>query len=131
MTDESRIELARRAIDAFNGRNAEAIIELGVLEYDWSGSIAPYKGVYQGAEGIREFVDDQWGMFQELRVEPEEFLARGRHVVVPIIVRGRARGGLPVRATAAQRYTFENGRPARVTLHQDRDEALEAAGAEE
>jgi hypothetical protein len=42
---ESQIELARRAIDAFNARNAEALIELGVLVYDWSGSIAPYQGV--------------------------------------------------------------------------------------
>jgi hypothetical protein len=55
-----------------------------------SGSIAPYQGVYRGAEGIREFVDDQWGMFQALRVEPEEFLTRGRHVIVPITVHSRA-----------------------------------------
>src|SRR5829696_6288090 len=61
---ESQIELTRRAIDAFNGRNADALIELGVREYDWRGSIAPYQGLYRGAEGIREFVDDQWGMFE-------------------------------------------------------------------
>jgi hypothetical protein len=55
-----------------NSNNAEAMIELGVLEFDWSGSIAPNQG------------------------------------------------------TSAQLYTFEEG-PARITLFQNRDEALEAA----
>ncbi len=131
MTPESQIELTRRAIDAFNSRDAEAIIELGVLVYDWSGSIGPYLGVYEGEEGIREFVDDQWTAFEELRVEPEEFVTQGRHVIVPITVRGRARDGLPVSATAAQLYTFEDGRPARIKLFQNRREALEAAVFEE
>lgn len=131
MAAESQIELTRRAIDAFNRRNADALIELGVLVYDWSGSIAPYQGVYRGEEGIREFVDDQWAMFQALRVEPEEFLTRGRHVIVPITVHGRARDGLPVKATAAQLYTFEDGRPARVKLFQNSDDALVAAAAED
>jgi ketosteroid isomerase-like protein len=130
VTTESQIELTRRAIEAFNGRDAEALIELGVVKFDWSGSIAPYQGVYQGGAGVRKFVDDQWSTFTELRVEPEEFLARGRHVIVPITVHGRARDGLPLSATAAQLYTFEDGRPAQVTLYQDRDEA-EAAVAEE
>jgi ketosteroid isomerase-like protein len=131
VTPESQIELTRRAIDAFNSNNAEAMIELGVLAFDWSGSIAPNQGVYEGEEGVHEFVDDNWSMFPELRVEPEEFITRGRHVIVPITVHGRARDGLPVKATAAQLYTFEDGRPARITLYQNRDEALEAAVAEE
>jgi len=124
---EAQIELTRRAIDAFNDRNADALIELGVREYDWTGSIAPYQGMYRGAEGIREFVEDQWAMFEALAVTPEEFLARGRQVIVPITVNGRARDGLPVKATAAQLYTFEDGRPARITLFQNREDALAAA----
>jgi ketosteroid isomerase-like protein len=130
VTADSQIELTRRAIDAFNSNDAEAMIELGVLAFDWSGSIAPNKGVYRGEEGVREFVDDNFSMFPELRVEPHEFLARGRHVVVPITVHGRARDGLLITATAAQLYTFEDGRPSRIKLFQNRDEALEAAAAE-
>jgi ketosteroid isomerase-like protein len=131
VTPESQIEVTRRAIDAFNAKDAKALIDLGVLVFDWSGSIAPYQGVYRGEEGVREFVDDQWAMFQALRVDPEEFITRGRHVIVAITVHGRARDGLPVKATAAQLYTFEDGRPARITLFQNRDEALEAAVGEE
>jgi ketosteroid isomerase-like protein len=130
VTPDSQIELTRRAIDAFNSNNAEAMIQLGVVVFDWSGSIAPNQGVYRGEEGVREFVDDQWSMFQELTVEPEEFLTRGRHVIVPITVHGRGRDGLPVKATAAQLYTFEDGRPARITLFQNRDEALQAVAEE-
>ena len=36
VTTESQIELTRRAIDAFNSNNAEAMIELGVLAFDWT-----------------------------------------------------------------------------------------------
>ena len=133
MTPESQIELARRAIDAFNRRDVEGLIELGRgdFEFDWSRSIAPNQGVYRGEDGVREFIDDQWSMFSELRVEPEEFVPRGRHVIVPITVRGRARDGLPVTASSAQLYTFEDDRPVRVALYQNRDEALEAADAQE
>ncbi len=127
MNPESQIDLTQRAIDAFNSKNADAMIELGVLRFDWSGSIGPYLGVYEGEEGIREFIEDQWSAFEDLRVEPEEFVTQGRHVIVPITVRGRARDGLPVSATAAQLYTFEDGRPARIKLFQNRQEALEAA----
>jgi ketosteroid isomerase-like protein len=131
VSSESQIELTRRAIDAFNSHDAEAMIQLGVVAFDWSRSIGPYSRVYQGEEAVREFVDDQWATFQEVRVEPEEFLERGRHVIVPITVHGRGRQGMRVKATAAQLYTFENDRPARITLYQNRDEALEAAAFED
>jgi hypothetical protein len=122
--------LTRRAIDAFNANDADAMLALGVRAFDWSRSIAPNRGMYEGEEGVREVVSDSWSVFPELRVEPKEFLARGRYVVVPITVHGRG-GGVPVKASAAQLYTFEDGRPARITLFQSRDEALEAAEAEQ
>jgi ketosteroid isomerase-like protein len=123
---ESQIELTRRAIDAFNANDADEMIELGVRAFDWTRSIAPNKGMYEGEEGVREVVSDSWSVFPELRVEPEDFLIRGRHVIVPITIHGRGRG-LPVKASAAQLYTFEDGRPARITLFQNRDDALAAA----
>jgi ketosteroid isomerase-like protein len=133
VTAESQIELARQAIDAFNRHDPDALLEIGGDDFviDWSNSIAPNQGIYSGREGVREFVDDQWTMFDEVRIEPEEFVPRGNHVIVPITVHGRGRDGVLVKATSAQLYTFEDGRPARMTMYQDRDEALEAAAAEE
>jgi ketosteroid isomerase-like protein len=129
---EAQIELVRKAIDAFNRRDTDAMIALAPaegFEYDWTRSIAPNRGIYRGIEGMKEFVEDQWSAFEEVRIEPSEYLARGRHVVVPATVhgRGRGRGGVAVSANSAQVFTFENGRLMRITLYQGREEALAAA----
>jgi ketosteroid isomerase-like protein len=126
---EAQIEMVRKAIDAFNRHDTEAILAMGSEDfvYDWTRSIAPNRGIYRGLDGIVEFVEDQWSAFEEIRIEPSEFLARGCHVVVPATVHGRGRGGVAVSANSAQLFTFEDGRLMRITLYQGRDEALAAA----
>jgi ketosteroid isomerase-like protein len=126
---EAQIEVVRKAIDAFNRRDTEAMVALGAddFEYDWTRSIAPNRGIYRGLDGMVEFVEDQWTAFEEIRIEPSEYLARGCHVVVPATVHGRGRGGVAVSANSAQVFTFEEGRLMRITLYQGLDEALAAA----
>ena len=128
-SDDAQIEVVKKAIDAFNRRDTEAMLALGSDDfvYDWTRSIAPNRGTYRGLDGIREFTEDQWSAFDEVRIEPSEYLARGRHVVVPATVHGRGRGGVAVSANSAQVFTFENGRLMRITLYQGREEALAAA----
>jgi ketosteroid isomerase-like protein len=129
-SEEAQIEVVKKAIDAFNRRDTEAMLALGSDDfvYDWTRSIAPNRGTYRGLDGIREFTEDQWSAFDEVRIEPSEYLACGRHVVVPATVHGRGRGGVAVSANSAQLFTFEDGRLMRITLFQGRDEALAAAG---
>jgi ketosteroid isomerase-like protein len=126
---EAQIELVKKAIDAFNRRDTEAMLAIGSDDfvYDWTRSIAPNRGIYRGLDGIREFTEDQWSAFDEVRIEPSEYLARGRHVVVPATVHGLGRGGVSVNARSAQLFTFEDGRLVRITLFQGREEALAAA----
>ena len=132
LSAEAQIKIVKKAIDAFNRRDTDAMIALGPgedFEYDWTRSIAPNRGIYRGIEGMREFVEDQWTAFEEIRIEPEEYLARGRHVVVPATVHGRGRGGVTVNARSAQLFTFDDGRLVRITLYQEREEALAAVDA--
>ena len=97
--------------------------------YDWSRSLGLYAGVYRGPKGFREFTNEQWDVFDEFQVEPHEFVPCGdRHVVVTSTVRATGRGGVPVSATSSHLYTFgDDGRLARITLYQERAEALAAA----
>jgi ketosteroid isomerase-like protein len=125
----ANVETARIAIDAFNRRDVDAMRALGGDDfvYDWSRSMAPNRGIYRGPQGFIEFAEEQWDMFSELRIEPDELIARGNHVVVPITVRARGREDIPVSANSAMLYTFEDGRLMRITLFQERGEALAAA----
>ena len=129
---EERIEFVRRAIDAFNRRDADAMFSLAGddFEYDWTRSKGPNRGVYKGHDGFREFISDQWEMFDPFELEVHEYIPRGNHVVVPTTIRGRGPQGVPVRANSTHVYTFDGRRLVRITMFQTREEALAATGGD-
>ena len=88
---QANVEKVRAAIDAFNRRDLDAMIELAGddFEYDWSRSLGPNAGVYRGTDGFFEFVSDQWAMFEDVRLDVHEYIPRGNHVVVTATVHGR------------------------------------------
>jgi ketosteroid isomerase-like protein len=128
-SDEARIEFVKRAIDLFNRRDADGMRSLAGddFEYDWTRSLGPNRGVYKGPNGFFEFIRDQWEMFDPMHLEVDEYIARGNHVVVPARIRGTGPQGVPVSAQATHLYTFEDGRLVRITMFQEREEALAAA----
>jgi steroid delta-isomerase-like uncharacterized protein len=127
---EANVDTVRKAIDAFNRGDVDAMLALAGedFEYDWSRSVGPNSGVYRGPEGFMEFINEQWSVFDDFKLEAHEFIARGRHVVVPIAAHARGREGVPVSASSVHLYTFEDGRLVRITLFQELEEALAAAG---
>jgi ketosteroid isomerase-like protein len=126
---EANVEKVRAAIDSFNRRDREAMLALAHDDfvYDWSRSLGPNARVYHGTDGFFEFVSDQWETFEDMRLDADEYIPRGNHVVVVAAVHGHGRQGVPVRATSALLYTFGDGRLVRITLFQGTDEALAAA----
>ncbi len=91
--------------------------------------LLPEQGERHGHEGIIRFVQAQAEAFEELQVEPEEFIDGGDKVVVPIRFGGRARhSGLPVEFRVVHVLSISDGRLARLDMFQTLAEALEAAG---
>jgi ketosteroid isomerase-like protein len=129
---EERIEFVRRAIDAFNRRDADAMRSLASddFEYDWTRSMGPNRGVYKGPDGFFEFISDQWEMFHTFELEADEFITRGNHVVVPTTIHGRGPQDVAVSAKSTHVYTFDGPRLVRITMFQTRDEALAATGGD-
>jgi ketosteroid isomerase-like protein len=128
-SDEARIEFVTRLIDLFNRRDADGMRSLAGddFEYDWTRSLGPNRGVYKGPDGFFEFISDQWEMFDPMHLEVDEYIPRGNHVVVPSRIVGRGPQGVPVSAQSTHLYTFEDGRLVRITMFQEREEALAAA----
>ena len=127
---QENVKIVRAALDAYDRRDLEALRKLAApdCEVDWSRSIGPQHGVY----GVDEALEVLPGAaFESVRNEAEEFIEAGNHVITPVIGHFRGRDGIEVTARFTYVWTFRDGACVRITLYQERAEALEAAGLEE
>ncbi len=89
-------------------------------------------GSFVGHQGVRDYfamLDDVWS---DIRTEPEDFIAAGDAVVVPVRVVNTGRtSDIKVGARAAWVAEVRDGKVARMTVYQSRAEALEAVGLSE
>jgi ketosteroid isomerase-like protein len=82
---------------------------------------------FRGRAGVRQWLEEVGGMFDELRIEPEEFIDAGERVVVVSTMRGRGKGsGAEVEQPLVSVWTFRGGRIVRHDSFQERAEALGA-----
>ena len=127
---QENVEIVRRAVDAFNARDADELVSLSAEDCEWRPFRAQLEGiVYRGHEGVRQFlcdIDEDWDAF---RIDPLEFHVRGERVAVIGRVSARGRGGsLEIVSIAGFVHELDQGRIRRVTSHSDAEAALEAAG---
>jgi ketosteroid isomerase-like protein len=129
---EGNAELVRGVYASINRGDVEgALAPAGDdFRWDWSNSIGPARGVYEGREQAREFWSSFVEAFDTILWDPEEIIEvdESRLIVVNHI-RMRGRGsGVEVDATGAQLWTITDGVPRSVKLYQSKGEALEAVG---
>ena len=129
---QENVEIVRARLDAFNRGDWKSIFKDAApnFELDWSRSLAPNRGVYRGEEvqrAISEFLEG----WESVRIEPHEFIAVDEHVVVPWTAHVVGRDGIEVQARTTWTYTFRDGTVERITIYQERQEALEAVGPSE
>jgi ketosteroid isomerase-like protein len=131
------VEIVRRLIEAWNRNEQESVVPLervvpfldpGVI-FDATRRIINPK-TYAGIEGIRAMLaerDEVWGQF---RMEPDEFVDAGDHVVAIGRWVGKGSGsGVEVNQPIADVFTLHGGRVVRCEIgYSDRAEALDAAG---
>ncbi len=126
---QENIEIVRSALDAYNRGDLEAAMKYAApdCELDWSRSIGPQRGEYRSIS-YRSSITET---FESVRTEAEELIDAGEHVITPLIGYVRGRDGIEVTARFSYLWTFREGTIVRVTLYQERQEALEAAGLSE
>jgi ketosteroid isomerase-like protein len=127
------VEVARQAIEDYNGAGVEAIHDFLHPEVEFTEDARfPEAGVYRGRDAVeayfKEFREEMAGHSLEI----EEMLDAGDEVVA--VVRERARGtssDVEIEWRAAFVWTMRNGRAVRGRAYLDRAEALEAVGLRE
>ena len=131
---EENVEIVRQYIDGIDrGRDWAAAgtrFMSDDVEIDWSRSPAPYRGIYRGREAALRFAEEL-DVWEEARIEPEDFIDAGDDVLVPHVVHLRGRDGIETKVRATYVYTVRDRLCVRWRIYQEHAEALEAAGLSE
>jgi ketosteroid isomerase-like protein len=124
-------EVVRRAFDAFNRGDLEAVFAAAGREFEYiaTGVIPGAGGVYRGVEQYRPFMERWWGEFAQPNVQVHELVDAGERVLASVTFRGRGKqSGVETTWSLWQLWTTRNGKLVRGQGFINREEALEAAG---
>ena len=131
---QENVEVVRRAIAAFIEGDYERLTDLSdpEVEYDVSRT-SPESRVVRGPEEILAVLEEWVDTWDEHQVELIELIdAGGERVVAVIQERGKLKGSDTwVEHPRGVVYTVRNQRVFRYEEHEDRAQALEAAGLSE
>ena len=129
---QENVEIVKAAFDAVNRGDWDAVFQDAApgFEVDFSRSVGPWRGVF-GPDQIRRVVVEYRETWESAWLEPHEFIEAGDLVVVPGTQHLKGRGGIEVVASATLVWTIRNGAIERVTMYQERRDALEELGLSE
>jgi ketosteroid isomerase-like protein len=133
---QENVDYVRRALEAFNRRDIEGLVEMLDPEVDWQvPTEVPGASTYHGHDGVRRAVAEMLDTFAGLQADPERFIDAGDRVVVLYYWRGSgSASGVPVDALDVQVAVvtaFRNGKAVRVQFYVSWEQALKAAGLSE
>jgi ketosteroid isomerase-like protein len=130
----SKEQIVRDLMEAWGSHDVDAAITYvhPEIEFDWSRSMAPFRGVYRGHAGLRSYWTASWEAWGEFKPQIEEAIDCGPERLLTVnLVRARGESsGLEISARGAMLWTFRDGKIIGATLFQDKDEALEAIALE-
>jgi ketosteroid isomerase-like protein len=125
-----RVETIRRAHEALNSGDVEGLVAVcdPSFRLDMSDRVLN-PAVYEGHEGIRQFVAEVHEAWETFTWEPEELLECGDLVLALIHSTGRGRGsGLELDRHAAMLWTVPANLAVSLRFFRDRAAARRAAG---
>lgn len=128
---EQNVELVRRALEAYERGEMEAMLALVDPDLEWrSAIVGGAEGkVYRGPEGLRRWNADFREIFDAIRNEWTELRDLGDRVLAIGRVRARGReSGLEIDSPMGWVITVRDGRIVKGEGFLDPAEALEAAG---
>ena len=128
---EQNVELHRRAAEALNSRDVEALIATSDPSIELHSSMTTPGGAsYHGHDGVLKYLqdlEDAWG--NELRLEPEAYFDLGEQTLAFHVTHGRGRqSGAEVEMPVAQVAKWRDGLCVYFKVHLNREDALTDLG---
>jgi uncharacterized protein len=123
------VDSVRRGFEVLREQGLEAMLEFVDPEFEVTTppefTVEP--ATYRGHDGIRRYFDSFYEVMEEVRFEPEEFIAAGEQVVVPMRLVARGRGtGIEADQRLVQVCTLRDGKILRIDIYATTEEALAA-----
>ncbi len=131
---EENIEVVRRVYEGVTARlKVHRELFDPDLELDQTEVPLDVVGVSRGLEAAEESLREYWETFEDFQIEVEEVMhADEAQVVTAVRDGGRIRGSdAEVWNRFFHVWTFGNSKIIRLSIHMDRNQALEAAGLSE
>ena len=129
---QENLEIVKANIDAYNREDWDAFFKdvAPGFELDLSRALGPWRGVF-GLDQARRVVEEFREIWESAPLEPHEFIEAGDLVVVPLTNHLKGRDGVEVVASTTWVWTIRNGAIERVSMYQEKEDALEAVGLSE
>jgi len=128
---ETNAEIVERAYARFKevGEPEPSLVGPGFV-WDMTNMASwPEQPVFEGREGMVQFLAEWTAAWEDWRMELEEVHEAGDKVVAVLRQKARSRAsGLPVEMVFAQVWTMRDGMYARMDMYSDVAEALAGAG---
>jgi ketosteroid isomerase-like protein len=125
------VEIVRRAHEALNGGDIDALVALCDVDFRLDMSDRVFNpAVYEGHDGIRRFYSEVRDVWASYVWEPEELTEVGDNVLALLRSGGRGRGsGVEVDRRTAMVWTVRAGRATALRFFRDRNAALEGSAS--
>jgi len=127
---QENLEIVRRGMEPFNQHFETREVDLSSFARDVTvdNLAATFDGaVYNGHDGLREWLSLHRGMWKHQQTEPEEFIPVGKdHVVVPVRIVSIGRDDVETVAHAVLVMTVRDRKIAHIEGYQSKAEALKA-----
>jgi ketosteroid isomerase-like protein len=126
---QENVEVATRAIDAFNRTDVDAFAALTTQDFEWSPSmVAVESEIFRGRQGIQKYFDSLSSAWQDFHIVLGRFHDHADLVVMLGGLEGLGKGsGVPVDAALGMVFDFRGGQIRRIRGYLDHAEALQAA----
>jgi ketosteroid isomerase-like protein len=130
---KENVEVVKAAYEALNREDWDAVVQATAqgFELDMSRSQSFRGAAVYGRDQLRRFMAEFAESWESVRVEPHEFIEVGELVVVPQTTHATGREGIAVVSRPTFVWTIRDGAIERVSMYQERQDALEAVGLSE